>query len=219
MGKRVWAAFVAGGILVGAGLLTALLSAPEVASAQDESDKTQPTGRMSRVIGMLGEVLGDLVDDGKISQAQSNAILDAAKDKATQLREEHRSDLEQLDGLLDDGVITEEEASTLSDDHFLFGDRFDDAWADGQLTTDELRGVLHHFRRDIFRRGLRLGSLLDDGGIDRQEYNALPDRNPLKQADVSDYLSDGLITRDEIGEILADIWADHTDATTNETSA
>ena len=44
--------------------------------------------------------------------------------------------------------------------------------------------------------------MLDDGGIDQEEYDSLGDDHPLKQVDVSEYLADdGLITIDELREI------------------
>lgn len=218
MGKKVWAAFVAGGILVAAGLIAAMISSPEVASAQEGADDARPTGPRSRIVGLLDDILGDLVDDGTLSQDQADAIVDAAEQRAAELRAEHGADFDLLRSLWDDGVITEEEASQLPEDHFLFRDRFDDAWEDGELTIDELHGVLHQFRRGMFRRGFRLGSLLDDGGIDRAEYEALPDASPLKHMDLSEYLEDGLITRDELREIFTRPHADHTDVTTDNTS-
>jgi hypothetical protein len=43
--------------------------------------------------------------------------------------------------------------------------------------------------------------LLDDGGIDQEEYDSLPDNHPLKQIDVSEYLADGVISIDELREL------------------
>jgi hypothetical protein len=101
-------------------------------------------------------------------------------------------------------VITEDEADQLPPDHFLLSERFDDAWADNQLTVAEIRELMPHPRRDAFRRGARLGALLDDGGIDQAEYDALPEDHPLKQMDVSDYLEDGIITIAELRQIRAE---------------
>jgi len=38
MGKKVWAAIVVGGLLIGAGFVTSIVSAPSTAAAQEESD-------------------------------------------------------------------------------------------------------------------------------------------------------------------------------------
>lgn len=100
-------------------------------------------------------------------------------------------------------MITADELSQLPDDH-PFNDPdgpFADALADGQLTRDELAEVHPHPRRDRFKRGVGLGALLDDGGIDQAEYDSLDDDNPLKQIDVSEYLDDGVITIAELREI------------------
>jgi hypothetical protein len=43
--------------------------------------------------------------------------------------------------------------------------------------------------------------LLDDGGIDQEEYDSLSDNHPLKQIDVSEYLADGVISIDELREL------------------
>lgn len=200
MNKKVLAAIVAGGLLVGAGLVTTIVSAPATASAQEETE-TVENGPLPRIMDFLGDVLDGLVGDGTIDQEQADAILDATEERASELRAERDEQRELLEGLLDDGVITTEEASELPDDHFLFSERFDEAWEDGELTKEELRP---HGPRGPFERGLRFGSLLDDGGIDQEEFDALPDDHPLKQADVSESLEDGLITPDELRDIHQD---------------
>lgn len=203
MGKKIWAAIIAGGLLVGAGFVTSIVSAPGTAAAQDETDEAGEDGPFPRILGFLGEILDDLVGDGTITQDQADAVTDAAEEKAAEIREEKRAEREQLRELLEDDVITEEEAQELPDDHPLRSDRYDEAWEDGELTRDELRPFS---RRHFFKRGFRLGSLLDDGGIDQDEYDSamesLDDDHPLKQLDVSEYFEDdGLITEDELREI------------------
>ncbi|HZD23919.1 MAG TPA: SHOCT domain-containing protein [Acidimicrobiia bacterium] len=213
MGNKVLVAFVAGGLLVGAGFVTSMVSSPGVAAAEEETNDDRSDAPILHDFGLLGEVLDDFVDDGTISQDQADAIVEAVEDRAVELREERRSTLEKLGELLDDGVITEEEASELGEDNFLFSERFDEAWEDGELSADELGGLFHPFHRGAFRRGFRLGALFDDGGIDQEEYDALPERNPLKQVDVTEYLEDGLITRQELREIFSDLHeALHSDA-------
>lgn len=203
MGNKVWAAFAAGALLVGAGFVTSIVSAPATASAQ-ESEPTEDEGFIPRAFSFLEEVLDELVGDGEITQDQADTISEAVEDKAAEIKEELEEVRELLKGLLDDGVLTQDEASQLPDDHWVFGDAFDEAWEDGELTTEELREARPHPRRDFFKRGFRLGALADDGGIDQQEYDSLPDDHPLKQADVSEYLEDGVITIDELREILRD---------------
>lgn len=207
MRTKIVATFVAGGLLVGAGFLTAAISSPGTAHAQEESTEDEDRGPISRIIGFLGEVLDDLVGDGTITQDQADSIVEATETRIDELREEHMARHEQLFGFLDDGVITEEEASELPDDHWLFGSAFDDAWADGELTIEEIGDVRPFRRGHHFRHGLRLGALLDDGGIDQEEYDSLDDDHPLKQIDVSEYFDDGLITPDEFSEIFSDLRA------------
>jgi hypothetical protein len=150
MNKKVLAAIAAGGLLVGAGIVTSIVSAPATASAQEESAEPTEDRPLPRALGFLEEVLDDLVDQGTIDDDQADAILDATEERATELREE---------------------------------------WEE------------RHPNMRSFRRGFRFGSLLDDGGIDSDEYAELGENHPLKQLDVSEYLEDGLITSDELREI------------------
>lgn len=202
MGKKILAAVVAGGIVVGAAFVGSAVWTPDAAAAQEGAGDERSGRPFPRVMGFLEEVLNDLVGDDTINQDQADAILEAAEQKAADVREELWENHELLQGFLDDGVITEEEASELPDDHFLFDERFDEAWEDGELSAEDLRG-LHHRGRGQFRHGPRLGALLDDGGIDQAEYDALADDHPLKQVDVSEYLQDGQITPDELREIFS----------------
>jgi hypothetical protein len=111
MANKVLAAVVAGGILVGAGLVASAVSSPGTAAAQEGTDEKQSDGPIPRVMGLLEEVRDDLVGDDTITQAQADAIIEAAEAKASEVRAELRENRELLEGLLDDGVITEEEAS------------------------------------------------------------------------------------------------------------
>jgi len=205
VGNKVLAALVAGGLLVGAGLVASAVSSPGTAVAQEGTDEERADGPFPRIMGFLAEVLDELVGDDTITQDQADAIIEAAEEKAADVKDELRESHELLEGLLEDGVITGEEASALPDDHFLFDERFDEAWDDGELSAEDLRGLLHRHLRGPFRHGLRIGSILDDGGIDQEEHDALPDDHLLKQVDVSEYLEDGQITPDEFREIFSDL--------------
>ncbi|MGD2043349.1 MAG: hypothetical protein PVJ28_06825 [Acidimicrobiia bacterium] len=203
MGNKIWAAVIAGGLLVGAGFITSVVSSPGTAVAQEETDLAEEDGPFPRILGFLEEVLDDLVGDDVITQDQADAVAEAAQEKATSIRADREEQRELTRGLLEDGLITEEEASQLPEDHPLLSDRYEEAWEDGELTRDELRPFArHHF----FKQGFRLGSLLDDGGIDQDEYDSvmesLGDDHPLTRLDVSEYFEDdGLITEDELREI------------------
>lgn len=205
MRTKILAGVLAGGLLVGAGFVTSVISAPATAQAQEETGEGDESGPLDRVFGFLGEVLDDLVDDGTITRSQADDIVEAAQDKAEELKTERLELRGLLSGLLEDGVITDQEASELPDDHWAFGDAFDEAWADGELTREEIREIRPHPRRDAFKRGFRARALLDDGGIDRGEYESLGDNHPLKRVDVDEYLDDGLITPEELREIFHEL--------------
>jgi hypothetical protein len=144
-----------------------------------------------------------MVGSGDLSQEDADAVLTAVESAAEEAKAEREAIHEAIRSALEDGVLTtaEAEAAGLPDDHWLYSDALDEAWADGELTTEEIREARPHPGRDRFRKGARFGALLDDGGIDQAEYDALADDHPLKQIDVSEYLSDGVITFDELREI------------------
>ncbi|HIE21828.1 MAG TPA: hypothetical protein EYP73_04445 [Acidimicrobiia bacterium] len=204
--RKVLAAVVAGAILVGAGFVTAAVAAPGAAVAQEsEAPATEASGFIPRALSFLGGVLDDLVAEGTITVDQADAVLRAVEAKMEATKAERETLREMIKGFLEDGVMTEDEAAQLPEDHFLLSEKFDEAWADGELTIEEIRELMPHPRRDAFRRGARLGALLDGGGIDQAEYDALPEDHPLKQIDVSSYLEDGIITLPELREI----WRQH----------
>jgi len=152
MRNKIIASLIAGAVLVAAGFATAAISSPSAASAQETTDESEVP---HRGFGLLSEVLADLVDDDVIDQDQADAIVDAVETKMSEIREEKEGDLSLLRDLLEDGVLTSQEAEQLPDDHFLLSERFDEAWEDGQLTRDEL-GFRRGFRRG-FHRGFHFG--------------------------------------------------------------
>lgn len=208
MRTKIIASVAAGGLLVGAGLVTSIVSSASTAVAQEESATVEEHGFFPRGLAFLGEVLDELVADQTIDQADADAVLDAVTEKAEAIRAERESLRELTQSLLEDGVITEAEASQLPDDHPLLGDAFDDAWEDGELTTEEIRRARPHPHRDAFRRGAHFGALLDDGGIDPDEFQSLPDDHPLTQIDLTEYWDDELITRAELREIWGQLKAE-----------
>jgi polyhydroxyalkanoate synthesis regulator phasin len=173
MRTKIIAAFVAGGLLVGAGFLTSVISAPGTAQAQDDAepdtqDEKELTGRFLRpALGFLQDVLDDLVADGTLTDEQAAAVVDGVEAKAEELIEEH-----------------------------------------GDL-RERLRDGREHW--GPFKSGLRFGAILDDGGVDQDEYDGLDEDHPLKQVDVTEYLEDGTITPDELRQVMADLWEDHQD--------
>lgn len=204
MNRRVLAATVAGSLLVGAGFVTASLSNPGVASAQEDPESESPEGanvRASQDHGSnIEDVLSDLVADGTITQSQADAILEALAAKAEEFRSVAGELRELIEQFLEDDVITAQELEQLPD-VFPFNDLekfFGDALDDGQITRDELAAARPHPKAGAFWGGVRFGALLDDGGIDQEEYDSLADDHPLKQADVADLLEDGVISIDEL---------------------
>ena len=200
--RKVLAATVAGAILVGAGFVTAVVAAPGTAFAEEnDTAQVKEAGFIPRALQFLGGVLDELTAEGTITPDQADAVLNAVEAKLKSVKEERDGVRRLIKEFLQDGVITEEEAAQLPEDHVLLSERFDEAWEDGQLTIEEIRDLLPHPRRRAFQNGAQLGALLDDGGIDQAEYDALPEDHPLKRIDVSSYLEDGIITIDELREI------------------
>jgi hypothetical protein len=208
--KKLLTATVAATILVAAGVATAAITSPGVASAQEDSEEpTEETNvrPFKDHSSILEDVLSDLVADGVIDQSQADAILEALESKAAEFKSEAENLRGLISGFLEDGVITAEELDQLPD-VFPFNNLerfFGDALDDGELTQDEFSEAFSetfpHPKRGQFWFGARLGALLDDGGIDQEEFDALPDDHPLKQVDVSEYLDDGIISIDEFREL------------------
>ncbi len=203
MRNKIIAAAVAGSLLVGAGFVAAAVSAPSVASAQEETAEAK--GFLQRGMNILSEVLSDLVGEGTINQDQADAVTEAVKAKAEEIKAEREALREMVHEFLEDGVLTADEAAQLPEENPFNDEAFDEAWEDGELTIEEIREIRPHHRRDAFRRGARFGALLDDGGIDAEEWAdvvaELPEDHPLVQLDVTEYLEDGVITHDELREI------------------
>lgn len=206
MRNKIIAAAVAGGLLVGAGFVTAIVSAPAVAEAQEETGGDEERGMFHRGLEFLSDVLADLVSSGEIDQSDADAVLGAVETKAEEVKAEREALRELTKELLDDDVITSAEAQQLPEDHPFLSERFDEAWEDGELSKDEIRAARPHHHRGAFERGARLGALMDDGGIDQAEYDEvmqkIGDDHPLADIDVTGYFADDdLITWDELREI------------------
>jgi hypothetical protein len=204
--QKLLAATVAGGLMVGAVFLTAAISNPEVAAAQEDSpDSSEETnvGPFKNHGSVLEDVLSDLVEDGTIDQGQADAIVEALDAKTAEFRTAAQDLRGLIVGFLEDGVITAEELDQLPD-VFPFNDLeriFGDALDDGELTLEEFQEAFPLPKRGQFWSGARFGALLDDGGIDQEEYDSLGADHPLKQMDMTEYLADGIITLDELREL------------------
>lgn len=198
MRNKVIASLAVGAILVGAGVATAFVSSPQAAIAQTTDDASHAT----RGLSFLGGVLDDLVNAGEISQEDADTVLAAVEQAIADAKAERDALRGAIEEAFEDGEMTLEEASILPDDHWLLSERFDEAWEDGVLTLEEIRAERPHPRRNAFRHGARFGMLMDDGGIDEDEYDGIPDEHWLKRMDIGDALDDGLITPPELRELF-----------------
>ena len=128
-----------------------LIAGAAVAAAAPSIVSVLPTaGAVDDAVGLragdlLEEVLADLVDQGVITQEQSDAIVGALEAKvderraeAEARREEMRQTWEQVQGFLEDGVITQDEINQLPEDSPL-REAFNSIAEDGQITADQLR--------------------------------------------------------------------------------
>lgn len=94
---------------------------------------------------LLDQVLADLVKAGTITQEQSDAITKALQqaitdkqDQAEQQRQKLADEWQQIQGFLDDGVITQDEVNQLPADS-PFRQVFDSIAKDGQVSLDQLQ--------------------------------------------------------------------------------
>ncbi|MDX1467765.1 MAG: hypothetical protein R3258_00325 [Acidimicrobiia bacterium] len=198
MRNKIIASLAAGAILVGAGFATALISSPSAAIAQ-ETDEVSHAGRG---LAFLSGVLADLVSEGEINQEDADTVLAAVEEAIAEAKAEREALRAAIEEAFEDGEMTLEEAEILPEGNWLLSERFEEAWEDGVLTLEEVRAERQHPRRNAFRHGARFGMLMDDGGIDQDEYDAIPDEHPLKQMDIGDALDDGLITPPELRELF-----------------
>ena len=147
--KRLIASVAAAGILV-AGAFVASTATNSPAEAQTPEDTTtQERPERPEKGAILDEVLGELVSEGTISEAQATAVKEALEAKHEELKE-NRPDGErkghrrghlraQVENLLDDGVISAEEIAELPDGHPFNNDDgpFAELLEDGEITQAE----------------------------------------------------------------------------------
>jgi hypothetical protein len=89
---------------------------------------------------LLTQVLADLVANGTITQAQSDAITTGLQDAMTAKQAEMQVRRDLIQGFVADGVITQDEINQLpADDPLRVA--FDSIANDGQITLDQLRGL------------------------------------------------------------------------------
>jgi hypothetical protein len=89
---------------------------------------------------LLATVLADLVSNGTITQAQSDAITQALQDKVDERIAEMEARRTLIQGFVADGVITQDEINQLpADDPLRVA--FDSIADDGQISLDQLRAL------------------------------------------------------------------------------
>lgn len=108
---------------------------------------------------LVSQVLADLVSQNVITQAQSDAItgelqtrIDAQRADMEAQREQMRQTMEQVQGFLEDGTITQDEIDQLPADSPL-RTAFDSIAQDGKITVEQLRDLGPGFGFGFFGRG------------------------------------------------------------------
>ncbi len=199
MRKRIVIMAVAGATLVGGAA---------VASAQEVTDET-PQGseqgwgwRAHRLADIIGNVLGDLVGDGTITQNQADAIEGALTAKAEEMRDARQL----LASFWEDDALTTDEIAQLPEPN-VFTDPdgpFADALSDGILTKTELEELRADRRAHFIDLRDAVEGFLDDDVLTSDEIAQLPEPNPFvdPQGAVADALSDGQLTRTELEDLL-----------------
>lgn len=161
---------------------------------------------MSRKIWVTSIAGALLIGAGLIASAVSSPATASAQEDTGDSEDGAETSRESsfLDGVLDElveeGTITQDQADAIIEASEAKLSELREKWEDFEQRPGHGPGVW-------FGRGFRFGSLLDDGGIDQDEYDSLADEHPLKQADVSEYLDDGLITPEELGELKSELWS------------
>ncbi len=176
--RRVMTALLAAALLVGGGAAFALVASQDAAVAQEEpsTETDEPDVDVERPdrSDVFGDVLGDLVDEGVITQEQADSITDAFEERLVELRarfEEHRDEFRSrgrgffhrgfhLGALLEDGVIDADELAELGEDHPLNDPDGPAAeyLDDGQLTQEELEELRAELMPDGLHRRFPFGN-------------------------------------------------------------
>lgn len=154
--KKVIAAVAAAGVLVAGAFTASVVAGSGTATAQTEEESTEvaPRGPGS----MLSEVLDELVAEGTIDQETADELAAAIEAKVEEKRasgefgprgHRHGRGGGELRGLLDDGVISEEELAELPDDHPLNDPEGPAAgYLDGGITEEELDEIREQHRAE-----------------------------------------------------------------------
>jgi len=159
-GAAIAAAAAGPSITPSQGPFDAASPAPTAAASPSTNDNGGQPGMKGWLGPMLGagpgtdlldQVLGDMVKSGTITQAQSDAITQALKqavtDRQTQAQQqgqELQQEWAQIQGFLQDGVITQDEVNQLPADS-PFRQAFNGIAQDGKVTVQQLQQLMHGF--------------------------------------------------------------------------
>lgn len=135
-----------------AALLVLVTSSVALAGAgRRGTEQGGPTGR----VAVLDEVLGDLVEDGTITQHQSDTIVAALEEAKAEALAALREARARLDSFWEDGVLTSEEIAELPFADLIMDPDgpLADAMADGQVTKEELGALSKSWSGHLGRPG------------------------------------------------------------------
>ncbi|MEN8041351.1 MAG: hypothetical protein ABFR95_07600 [Actinomycetota bacterium] len=167
--KKIIASIAAAGVLVAGAFAASTITASEASAQTDEAPAVIDAARRIHPGAILDGVLGDLVEDGTLTEDQAAAVKDAMADKAEELRDkfadfkdrredrmERRREMhEKFLEWLSDGVITADELSELDVDLPIHEDGpLAEALEDGQITQEEWDAIIEQRKAD---REARIG--------------------------------------------------------------
>lgn len=134
---------------------------------------------------LVTAAFGTAVVTGGTASAQEDTATTTVDDSVDRPPRPHEMLDEVLSELVTAGTITQSQA---------------DAVATAlEAKVEAIREEYPNLGHRGFRRGFRLGALLDDGVIDAEELAGLPEDHPLQSVDES--ILDGGITTDELKEL------------------
>ena len=154
------ASIAAAGVLVIGAFAASTITSSEAAAQTDEAPAVTDQVRGPHGGAALDQVLGDLVEDGTLTQNQADAVKEAMVEKRDELKEKFGDRRERMarrhkmrrnvSAWLEDGVITADELSEIPEDAPIFADDgpLADALEDGQITQAEWDAFVEQHRAD-----------------------------------------------------------------------
>lgn len=218
MKKKLIAGLATAGLAASAGIATAVVAAPGLAVAQEDTEEAPQVPGSHRG---PGRVFADLVADGTLDDDEVAAIRDvlqdlrsdeAAGDRPTR-RHPARTGFA-LHEFLEDGVIDADELAALPDDHpVLDADGpFAPYLEDGELTAEELEELKAAREAEGEQRraeraaevAAALQVLVDDGTLTSAQLDAVVDAMETAQEQRGQRVQRGMRAGWQIAELLED---------------